>query len=632
MTKNEYSILSTINSPADIKKLSQQDLLTLAKDVRKYIIDVISSHPGHLGASLGVVELTIALHYVFNTPYDRIIWDVGHQSYAHKILTGRRDNFDTLRKKGGISGFPTPKESEYDAFGVGHSSTSVSAALGMAIADKLQHVTDRNIIAVIGDGSMTAGMAFEAINNAGVSKANIIVVLNDNKMSINPNVGAISEYLLDIATSKTYNKVKDEVWRFLDRMEIAQKAVQKVDNAIKSMVLHHSNLFEALGFRYFGPTDGHDLLYLTKVLEDLKKFPGPKLLHIITQKGKGFKQAELDQITFHAPGKFDRETGEIIIEKKENETYPLYQDVFGYTLTELAQSNDKIVGITPAMLTGCSMNIFKQHFPERTFDVGIAEQHAVTFSAGLAKAGMKPFCNIYSSFMQRAYDQTIHDVAIQNLPVVFCLDRSGLVGEDGITHQGIYDLAYLRCIPNLIISAPKDEIELRNLMFTAANFPSPFVIRYPRGKGIHSRWQLPFETISVGKGEKILDGKDVAVLAIGLPVNFALKAATILHDKGINIGLYNMRFVKPLDNELLHEACQHYQYLITVEDGVLAGGFGSAVLEFMQNHHYFNPVVRLGIPDKFIEHASQSEQYEECNIDANTIANTVEKLISSNTK
>jgi 1-deoxy-D-xylulose-5-phosphate synthase len=629
MSKNEYSILSTINSPDDIKKLNQQELLLLAKEVRNYIIDIVSYNPGHLGASLGVVELSVALHYVFNTPYDKIIWDVGHQAYAHKILTGRRDDFNTLRKKGGISGFPSPKESEYDAFGVGHSSTSISAALGMAVADKLQQITDRNIVAVIGDGSISAGMAFEAINNAGVSKANLIVILNDNRMSINPNVGAISEYLLDITTSKTYNKVKNDVWRLLGRVEVAQKAVQKIDNAIKSMVLHHSNLFESLGFRYFGPIDGHDLLYLTKVLEDLKKFPGPKLLHVITQKGKGFKQAELDQVTFHAPGKFNKTTGELIIETTNKDTLPLFQDVFGYTLTELAQKNPKIVGVTPAMITGCSMHIFKEHFPERTFDVGIAEQHAVTFSAGLAKAGMKPYCNIYSTFIQRAYDQVIHDVAIQNLPVVFCLDRGGLVGSDGITHQGVYDIAFLRCIPNITIAAPKDEIELRNLMFTAMDFPHPFVIRYPRGRGFHSQWQLPFVSLPIGKGEKLTEGKDVAVLALGLPVNFAVSAALMLHEKGIEIGVYNMRFVKPMDEELLHEVCKKYGRIITVEDGSLMGGFGSGVLEFLQEHNYSNALIRLGVPDKFIEHATPSEQYEECGFNTNAIIATVEKMVAT---
>jgi len=630
MNSTDYPLLSKIQNPDDLKVLSSQELLQLTSELRKYIIDVVSCNPGHLGASLGVVELTVALHYVFNTPYDKIIWDVGHQAYGHKILTGRRDVFHTQRKKGGLSGFPTPKESEHDAFGVGHSSTSISAALGMAIADKLQGITNRHIVAVIGDGSMTAGMAFEALNNAGTSKANMIVVLNDNRMSISPNVGAFSEYLLDIATSNTYNKVKNDIWRILGKVEIAQKAVQKIDNAIKSIVLRHSNLFEALGFRYFGPVDGHDLLYLTRILDDLKKIPGPKLLHIITQKGKGFKKAEQDQITFHAPGKFNKDTGELIIEQTEKSTPPNYQDVFGYTLSELAKSNDKIVGITPAMLTGCSMHIFQEHFPERTFDVGIAEQHAVTFSAGLAIAGMKPFCNIYSSFMQRAYDQAIHDVILQDLPVVFCLDRGGLVGADGATHQGAFDIAYFRCIPNIVIAAPKDEIELRNMMFVASQYQHPMVIRYPRGKGIHSHWQVPFQYVEIGKGEKILEGDQVVILALGHPVNFALRAAKKLAENNIKIGVYNMRYAKPIDINLLLEACHKYKHIITIEDGTIMGGFGSGVLEIMQENKLKNNVIRLGIPDKFIEHATQMEQYQECGFNTNAIIETVVSLVEKN--
>ncbi|HOU98535.1 MAG TPA: 1-deoxy-D-xylulose-5-phosphate synthase [Bacteroidales bacterium] len=627
MKEGEYPLLSKINSPEDMKKLTPQELLSLSTELRRFIIDVVSCNPGHLGASLGVVELTVALHYVFNAPFDKIIWDVGHQAYGHKILTGRRDIFHTQRKKGGLSGFPTPKESEYDAFGVGHSSTSISAALGMAIADKLNGIANRNIVAVIGDGSMTAGMAFEALNNAGASKANMIVVLNDNRMSISPNVGAFSEYLLDITTSNTYNKVKNDVWRILGRVEIAQKAVQKIDNAIKSLVLRHSNLFEALGFRYFGPIDGHDLLYMTRVLEDLKKIPGPKLLHIITQKGKGFKQAEMDQVTFHAPGKFDKETGELVVEQGEKNAPPNYQDVFGYTLTELAGKNHKIVGVTPAMLTGCSMHIFQNHFPERTYDVGIAEQHAVTFSAGLAINGMKPYCNIYSSFMQRAYDQAIHDVILQDLPVVFCLDRGGLLGADGATHQGAFDISYFRCIPNVVIAAPKDEIELRNLMFTASEFDHPIVIRYPRGRGVHIDWQKPMEKVEIGKGERLLEGEQIAILALGHTVNFALRAAKKLEEKGIKIGVYNMRFAKPIDNELVAEACNRYSTILTVEDGSIMGGFGSGILEIMQEKGFKNNVIRLGIPDKFIEHATQSEQYEECGYNTAGIIKVVENIL-----
>lgn len=629
MKVSEYPLLSKVNSPEDLKKMNLQELLLLASELRQYIIDVVSCNPGHLGASLGVIELTVALHYVFKAPYDKIIWDVGHQAYGHKILTGRRDNFHTQRKKGGLSGFPTPKESEYDAFGVGHSSTSISAALGIAIADKLNGITDRNVVAVIGDGSMTAGMAFEALNNAGASRANMIVVLNDNRMSISPNVGAFSEYLLDIATSNTYNRVKNDVWRILGRFEVAQKAVQKIDNAIKSVVLRHSNLFEALGFRYFGPIDGHDLLYLTKVLEDLKKIQGPKLLHIITQKGKGFKQAELDQVTFHAPGKFDKNTGQLVVEQSGKQILPNYQDVFGYTLAELASKNNKIVGITPAMLVGCSMHIFQEHFPERTFDVGIAEQHAVTFAAGMAINGMKPFCNIYSSFMQRAYDQVIHDVIIQDLPVVFCLDRAGLSGADGVTHQGAFDISFFRCIPNIVIAAPKDEIELRNMMFTASEYEHPMVIRYPKGKGVNVDWQKPFEKIKIGKGERLLEGEKVAVLALGHTVNFALRAAKILKEKGIMIAVYNMRFAKPIDKDLVWEACQRYADILTVEDGSIMGGFGSGVLELMQEMGLKNNLIRLGIPDNFIEHATQNEQYEQCGYNTTGIVKAIEKFLEN---
>ncbi len=619
MNNSNYNILSQINSPDDLKKLDYQELLQLANELRQFIIEAVSCNPGHLGANLGVIELTIALHYVYNAPYDKIIWDVGHQAYAHKIITGRRYLFHTNRKKCGISGFPTPKESVYDAFGVGHSSTSISVALGMAVADKLQKNTNRQIVTVIGDGSMTAGMAFEALNNAGASKLNLTVILNDNRMSISPNVGAISEYLLDIATSKTYNKVKNDVWRLLGRVEGAQKLVQKIDNAIKSIVLRHSNLFESFGFRYFGPVDGHDILHLIKILDDLKNIPGPKLLHIQTKKGKGFKQAEEDQVTFHAPGFFDKETGQLIVDNNEKKQSLNYQDIFGYTLVELAKQNDKIVGITPAMLTGCSMHIFQQHFPKRTFDVGIAEQHAVTFSAGLAIAGMKPFCNIYSSFMQRAYDQVIHDVALQDLPVVFCLDRSGLVGQDGATHQGVFDIAYFRCIPNVTIAAPKDEIELRNMMYTATLYQHPIVIRYPRGKAIHKDWQKPFSTIDIGKGEILFEGKKIVILALGHPVNFALNARYKLLEKGIDLAVYNMRFAKPIDKDLIDKACKQYSVLITIEDGTIEGGFGSAVLEYMQEKNYKNTLYRLGVPDQFIEHATQEEQYKFCKFDTDSI-------------
>ncbi|MBI5541861.1 MAG: 1-deoxy-D-xylulose-5-phosphate synthase [Bacteroidia bacterium] len=627
MPENLKPILPDIKSPADLKKLTNIQLIQLSNELRQFIIDELSCNPGHFGASLGVVELTVALHYVLNLPADQIIWDVGHQAYGHKILTGRKDVFHTNRKKDGISGYPNPNESEYDAFAVGHSSTSISAALGMAVADKLNNRTDRQIVAVIGDGSMTAGMAFEGLNNAGDLKTNMLVVLNDNHMAIDRSVGAFSEYLLDISTSRTYNKIKDDVWNFLGRVgkwgPNAQQAIQKIDNSIKSIVLRHSNLFEALNFRYFGPVDGHDVIYLARILEDMKKIPGPKLLHVLTVKGKGFKQAEEQQTVFHAPGLFDKSTGEIIKEVNNIETPPLYQDVFGETITELAKENKKIVGITPAMPSGCSLNIMMEEMPERVFDVGIAEQHAVTFSAGLAKQGMIPFCNIYSSFMQRSYDQAIHDVALQNLNVVFCLDRAGMVGADGATHQGAYDIAFMRCIPNVVISAPMNEIELRNLMYTAQLGKGPFVIRYPRGHGVITKWRKPFKEIQIGKGEILREGDEVAVLALGHPVNFALSATDKLEDEGIKAAVYNMRFVKPLDEELLHSIFKKFKYIVTVEDGSVSGGFGSAVLEFMAENNYSAKVKRLGIPDKFIEHATQMQQYKMCGYDSESIEKAV---------
>jgi len=628
-------ILKNILFPSDLKKLELEQLPQLSNELRQFIIDIVSSNPGHFGASLGVVELTVALHYVFNTPYDRIIWDVGHQAYGHKILTGRRDVFYTNRKYKGISGFPKVSESEYDAFGVGHSSTSISAALGMAKASQFKNEPDRKIVAVIGDGSMTAGLAFEGLNNAGIEKTNILVILNDNNMAIDPNVGALKEYLLDITTSKTYNKLKNDVWHVLGHLnklgQNYQKLGQQIENSIKSFLLHQSNLFESLNFRYFGPVDGHDVVYLTKILNDLKDIPGPKLLHVITQKGKGFKQAEIDQTIWHAPGIFDKKTGEILTIKTDKPQPPRYQDVFGETILELARLNDKIVGITPAMPTGSSLNIMMKEMPERTFDVGIAEQHAVTFSAGLAIEGMIPFCNIYSSFMQRSYDQLIHDVALQNLNVVFCLDRGGLVGEDGATHHGVYDLAYMRCIPNLIISAPMDEIELRNLMFTAQlENKGPFSIRYPRGRGVIPDWKKPFEEIQIGKGRIIRKGSDIAILTIGHIGNIVTEAAKILDKQHIDIAHYDMRFVKPIDEEILHEVAKKFKIVLTIEDASTIGGFGSAVTEFMNDNGYNLIVKRLGIPDKFIDHGSPQELYKECGLDAESIAETVKRLIQPN--
>ena len=628
-------ILKNILFPSDLKKLDIEQLPQLSNELRQFIIDIVSSNPGHFGASLGVVELTVALHYVFNTPYDRIIWDVGHQAYGHKILTGRRDVFYTNRKYKGISGFPKVSESEYDAFGVGHSSTSISAALGMAKASQFKNEPDRKIVAVIGDGSMTAGLAFEGLNNAGIEKTNILVILNDNNMAIDPNVGALKEYLLDITTSKTYNKLKNDVWHVLGHLnklgQNYQKLGQQIENSIKSFLLHQSNLFESLNFRYFGPVDGHDVVYLTKILSDLKDIPGPKLLHVITQKGKGFKQAEIDQTIWHAPGVFDKKTGEILTIKSDKPQPPRYQDVFGETILELARLNDKIVGITPAMPTGSSLNIMMKEMPERTFDVGIAEQHAVTFSAGLAIEGMIPFCNIYSSFMQRSYDQLIHDVALQNLNVVFCLDRGGLVGEDGATHHGVYDLAYMRCIPNLIISAPMDEIELRNLMFTAQlENKGPFSIRYPRGRGVIPDWKKPFEEIQIGKGRIIRKGSDIAILTIGHIGNIVTEAAKILDKQHIDIAHYDMRFVKPIDEEILHEVAKKFKIILTIEDASTIGGFGSAVTEFINDNGYNLIVKRLGIPDKFIDHGSPQELYKECGLDAESIAETVKRLIQPN--
>jgi len=628
----EKEFLKDIDSPLDLKKLDVEDLPQVSDELRQFIIDVVSLNPGHFGASLGVVELTVALHYVYNTPYDRLVWDVGHQAYGHKILTGRRDNFHTNRKYKGISGFPNRFESEYDAFGVGHSSTSISAALGMAMAAKAKGETDRNIVAVIGDGSMTAGLAFEGLNNGGIENSNLLVILNDNHMAIDPNVGALNEYLLDITTSKSYNKIKDEIWNLLGKLKKfgpnTQAFVQKIENAVKSALLKQSNMFEAMNFRYFGPVDGHDVKYLVSVLSDLKDIPGPKLLHILTKKGKGFKQAELNQTIWHAPGLFDKKTGELIKKQSDKKEAPKFQDVFGHTLVELAEKNEKILGITPAMPSGSSLNIMMKKMPDRAFDVGIAEQHAVTFSAGLAADGMIPFCNIYSSFMQRAYDQVIHDVALQKLNVVFCLDRGGLVGDDGATHHGAFDLAYMRCIPNIIVSSPMNEEELRNLMYTA-QLPDKgtFVIRYPRGNGIMPEWQTEFKEIQIGKARTIKDGNDVAVLSIGAIGNQLSKIYNRLDEENISIAHYDMRFVKPLDEELLHNVFKNFNKIITLEDGTIVGGFGTAVLEFMSENNYSAKVKRLGIPDQFIEHGSQQELYKECGYDAESIYEEIKTIM-----
>jgi 1-deoxy-D-xylulose-5-phosphate synthase len=634
MTIEPGPLLAAISSPDDLKKLSPEQLVQVSTELREFIIDTVSIYGGHFGASLGVVELTVALHYVFNTPYDQLVWDVGHQAYGHKILTGRRDRFPTNRRYGGMSGFPKMSESPYDAFGVGHSSTSIGAALGMSVASDYKKEFDRQHIAVIGDGSMTAGMSFEALNQAGALRNNMIVVLNDNCMSIDPNVGALKEYLTDITTSRTYNKVRDELWNVLGKLSKfgpnPQQIARKVEAAMKATLLKQSNLFEALNFRYFGPVDGHDVQHLVAVLNDLKAIPGPKLLHCVTVKGKGYALAEKDQTLWHAPGLFDKITGEIFTKIPDRPQPPKYQDVFGHTLLELAEANDKIMGVTPAMPSGSSMNIMMAAMPERAFDVGIAEQHAVTFSAGLATQGLVPFCNVYSSFMQRGYDQVVHDVALQNLHVVFCLDRAGFAGADGPTHHGCYDLAYMRCIPNIVVSAPMNEQELRNLMYTAQlpENAGPFSIRYPRGEGVMPEWRTPLQRVAIGTGRVVREGEagGVAILSIGHIGNYAAKATAALAAEGLDAGHYDMRFCKPLDEEMLLAVARRYRAIVTVEDGCLQGGFGSAVLEFLSEQGVSLPVKRLGIPDRVVEHGTQDQLYKECGFDADGIAHAVREL------
>ena len=637
-------LLKNINNPDDLKKINREDLHLVCDELRQYIIDIVSVHGGHFGASLGVVELSVALHYIYKTPYDQLVWDVGHQAYGHKILTGRRDNFITNRKYKGLSGFPKRSESEYDTFGVGHSSTSISAALGMSIAAKYKK-EDRKSVAIIGDGSMTAGLAFEAMNHAGVTDSDLLVILNDNCMSIDPNVGALKEYLTDITTSPTYNKMRDEVWNIMGKLPVgknfSRSMASKLEASVKGVVSQSSNLFEALKFRYFGPIDGHNITNLVETLKDLRNIPGPKLLHIVTVKGKGYSLAEKDQTKWHAPGLFDKITGEII-KKKIDVPQPLkYQDVFGYTIIELAKTNDKIMGVTPAMPSGSSLKYMMEQMPDRAFDVGICEQHAATLSAGLATQGIRAFCNIYSSFMQRAYDQVVHDIAIQKLPVVLCLDRAGLVGEDGPTHHGCYDIPYFRCIPNMIVSAPMNEKELRNLMFTSQleSTKNPFVIRYPRGEGVMADLQkdtmaekYPFEEIKIGKGRKLKDGRDIAILSFGHPGNFAQAAIRELRTDGLDPAHYDMRFVKPIDEALLHEVFSSYNKIVTIEDGTTIGGFGSAIIEFMAQHNYTAQVKMLGIPDRLVEHGSLKELYRECNYDAQAIVETVREMLKDKVK
>ncbi len=633
MEEIKGKLLTSINDPSDLKKLALKSLPGVCSELRDFIIDAVSTNPGHFGASLGVVELTVALHYIFDSPNDQLIWDVGHQAYAHKILTGRRDVFHTNRKYKGISGFPKISESEHDAFGVGHSSTSISAALGMAIAAKLKQETEKRIVAVIGDGAMTGGMAFEGLNHAGVEKSNLLIILNDNNMAIDPSVGGFSQYLLNISKSHTYNRIKTDVWDGLGKIDgIGHKTrrfLQKNQHAMKNFLLKQNNLFESFNFRYFGPIDGHNVVYLAKVLNDLKDIPGPKILHIKTKKGKGFKYAELEQTKWHAPGKFNKNTGELLSCDCAIDKAPKFQNVFGETIVELAENNPKIVGVTPAMPSGCSLNIMMEKMPDRSFDVGIAEQHAVTFSAGMAKQGLVPFCNIYSTFMQRAYDQVIHDVAIQDLNVVFCLDRGGLVGEDGATHHGAYDLAYMRSIPNMVISSPMDEIELRNLMYTAQlDNMGPFSIRYPRGCGSYLNWKEPFEKLEVGKGRMLSDGDNVAILTIGKPGMFAQRAVKKLEKESISAAHYDMRYLKPIDESILNEVFKKHQLVITVEDGTVKGGFGSAVAEFMVENNYTARLKILGIPDRFIEQGTPDELYRECGFDTKGIYEAVKELLT----
>ena len=629
--EQNINLLDKIDSPADLRKLHKEQLRQVSSELRQYIIDVVSDNPGHLGASLGVVELTVALHYVFDTPHDKIIWDVGHQAYGHKILTQRREIFSTNRKYKGISGFPRMSESEYDAFGTGHSSTSISAALGMAIASK-EKGEKRHVVAVIGDGAMTAGQAFEGLNNAGISNTDILVILNDNNIAIDKNVGALKEYFLKITTSSTYNKLKDKVWNsfaiFGKHSSGARVLAKQIEAGLKSTILDKSNLFEGLNFRYFGPIDGHDVTYLSKVLEDLKRIPGPKLLHCITTKGKGFKKAEEEQTIFHAPERFDKLTGEIL-RPPTTDASPSFQEVFGKTMAELAEMNGKISAITPAMPTGSALNIMMSKFPERVYDVGIAEQHAVTFSAGLAAMGVIPYCHIYSTFLQRSYDQIIHDVALQKLHVVFCIDRGGLVGQDGATHHGFFDIAFMRSVPNIIVSAPMDEIELRNMLYTAQLEKNsiPFSIRYPRGKGINKEWNKPFEEIEVGKSRVISFGKDMAILSIGHIGNMVSEIIKKFGGENFSIAHYDMRFVVPLDKETLHDIFQKFDRIITIEDGMLSGGFGSAIIEFMSDNGYNAKIKRLGIPDYFVEHGSQEELYKECGLDSESIELVIRKMM-----
>ncbi|WP_291557034.1 1-deoxy-D-xylulose-5-phosphate synthase [Bacteroides sp.] len=619
-----YKFLDKIDSPDDLRKLPVEVLPEVCKELREMIIDELSRNPGHFGSSLGVIELTVALHYTFSTPYDRIVWDVGHQAYAHKILTGRRDRFCTNRKLNGLAPFPSPAESEYDTFTCGHASNSISAALGMAVAANLKNESDRHIVAVIGDGSMSGGLAFEGLNNASATPNNLLIILNDNNMAIDRSVGGMKQYLLNLHTSEGYNRFRNAMSKQMMKWGLLtderKNAIIRFNNSLKSLLMQQQNIFEGMNIRYFGPIDGHDTLSLIKVMNEIKDMNGPKILHIHTTKGKGYKPAEECATEWHAPGRFDKETG-IRIKPAAEGMPPLFQEVFGNTLLELAQANSRIVGVTPAMPSGCSMNIMMREIPERVFDVGIAEGHAVTFSAGMAKDGLMPFCNIYSTFMQRAYDNVIHDVAIQKLNVVMCLDRAGLVGEDGATHHGMFDIAYMRIIPNLTVAVPMDEHELRKMMYTA-QLPDmgPFVIRYPRGRGMISDWKCKLEAIPVGKGRLLKEGKDMAVISLG-PIGYrAAKAIErVEQESGINVAHYDLRFVKPLDTEMLEYIGKNFKKVITIEDGILAGGAGSAVMEFMSDHGYDTKIIRVGLEDHFVQHGSVDELYKICGLDEDSI-------------
>lgn len=631
---NHTSVLDKVNFPQDLKELSLKELETLCSDLRTFIIDELSENPGHFGSSLGTVELTVALHYVYNTPYDRIVWDVGHQAYSHKILTGRKNQFHTNRQFGGLAGFPNPEESEYDSFIAGHASNSISAALGMAVASELKGEKDRHVVAVIGDGSMTGGLAYEALNNAHSQPNDLLVILNDNDMAIDDNVGGLRDYLLKMTTSPTYNKVRNDVYQKFKRGNILDEKkknfILRFNNSLKSLLTKQQNIFEGFNIRYFGPANGHDLGGLIRVLKNIKDMKGPKLLHIHTVKGKGFKPAEIEATVWHAPGKFDKITGERIVVRSKDQPQ-LFQDVFGHTLLELARLDKRVVGITPAMPTGCSMNILMREFPERSFDVGIAEAHSVTYSAGLAKEGLVPFCNVYSSFMQRAYDQIIHDVAIQKLHVVICLDRAGLVGEDGPTHHGAFDLAYLRFIPNLIIASPYNEHDLRHLMYTAVyNNDGPFVIRYPRGQGVLKDWEIPMHQLPIGKGRKLKDGKDLAVLTIGPIGNTAAMAIEEAEKLGHTIAHYDMIFLKPIDKEILKEVAENYTKVVTIENGVIKGGLGSAVLEYLADNKYHDiNVTRIGLPDHFVTHGSIKDLNKLCELDTDGLKKQILEAITN---